>query len=63
MRTPDAPGRDGLRKTPRTNYPRQILALIYLPEREPNSVLVITAYELADRPLAAYRRRRRRKHS
>jgi hypothetical protein len=37
------------------------LRVIYVPDPEPQSVFVITAYELSGRPLAAYRRRRRRR--
>ena len=37
------------------------LRVIYVPDREPDSVFVITAYELVGKPLLAYRRRRRRK--
>lgn len=38
------------------------LKVIYVPDPEPDSFFVITAYELRAKPLAAYRRRRRRKH-
>jgi len=37
------------------------LRIIYVPDPEPGSVFVITAYELKGKPLAAYRRRRRRR--
>ncbi len=37
------------------------LRVIYRPDPEPSSVFVITAYELKGKPLAAYRRRRRRR--
>jgi hypothetical protein len=37
------------------------LRVIYVPDPEPNSAFVITAYELRGKPLIAYRRRRRRK--
>ena len=37
------------------------LRVIYVPDPEPASVFVITAYELRGKPLTAYRRRRRRK--
>jgi hypothetical protein len=43
----DRPGREGSR--------------IYVPDPEPQSAFVITAYELQGKPLAAYRRRRKRK--
>jgi hypothetical protein len=38
----------------------RFLRVIYVPE--PNGVFVITAYDLTGKPLAAYRRRRRKKH-
>jgi hypothetical protein len=37
------------------------LRVIYVPDPEPASVFVITAYELAGKALLAYRRRRKRK--
>ena len=37
------------------------LKVIYVPDPEPNSVFVITAYELKGKPLTAYKHRRRRK--
>lgn len=37
------------------------LRVVYVPDPEPDSVFVITAYELTGKPLAAYRRRRRKK--
>ena len=38
------------------------LQVVYVRDPEPNSVFVITAYELTGRPLAAYRRRMRRRN-
>ncbi|MBM3240390.1 DUF4258 domain-containing protein [Candidatus Poribacteria bacterium] len=37
------------------------LRVIYVPDVEPDSVFVITAYELKGKPLTAYRRRQRRR--
>ncbi len=37
------------------------LRVIYVPDSEPGSVFVITAYSLRGKALAAYRRRRRRR--
>lgn len=37
------------------------MRVIYVPDPEPGSVFVITAYELAGKALVAYRRRRKRK--
>jgi hypothetical protein len=39
------------------------LRIIYVPDPEPDSVFVITAHELQGKPLAAYRRRRKKKQS
>ena len=40
---------------------RPILRIVYIPDPEPGSVFVITAYEMIGKPLAAYRKRRRKK--
>ena len=37
------------------------LRIVYVEDRRPNSVFVVTAYELSGKPLTAYRRRQRRK--
>ena len=37
------------------------LRVIYVPDPEPKSIFVITAYELVGKPLKAYRRRNRRR--
>ena len=37
------------------------LRIVYVEDRQPNSVFVVTAYELRGKPLTAYRRRQRRK--
>jgi len=37
------------------------LRVIYVPDPEPDSVFVITAYALTGKPLTAYRRRTRKK--
>ncbi len=39
----------------------RFLRVIYVPDSEPNSVFIITAYVLKGKPLIAYRKRRRRK--
>jgi len=39
------------------------LRVVYVPDPEPESVFVITAYTLEGKPLAAYKRRRRKKSS
>lgn len=57
----DRPGRDGSRVAlGRTNAAR-CLRVIYVPDPEQDEVFVITACELEGKPLAAFRRRRRRK--
>lgn len=55
----DRPGREGSRVAIGQTQGGRYLRVIYVPDPEPNSVFVITAYELKGRPLAAYRRRRR----
>ena len=37
------------------------LRVIYVPDPKPDSVFVITAYELKSKPLTAYRQRQRRR--
>jgi hypothetical protein len=59
----DRPGREGARVAMGQTTAGRYLRVIYVPDPEPNSVFVITAYELTGKPFAAYRRRRRRKHS
>lgn len=57
----DRPGREGSRVAIGQTSEGRFLRIIYVPDDEPNSVFVITAYELRGKPLVAYRRRRRRK--
>ena len=38
----------------------RLLRVIYVPDPEPKSVFVITAYDLRGKPALAYRRRRRK---
>jgi hypothetical protein len=57
----DRPGRDGSRVAIGRTSGGRYLRAIYVPDPAPNSVFVITAYELRGKPLMAYRRRRRRK--
>ena len=59
----DRPGRDGSRVAIGQTRAGRYLRVIYVPDPVPASVFVITAYELQGRPLAAYRRRRRRRGS
>ena len=57
----DRPGRDGARIAVGRTLGGRSLRVIYVPDREPDQVFVITAYELSGKPLAAFRRRMRRK--
>jgi hypothetical protein len=59
----DRPGRDGSRIAIGQTRAGRFLRVIYVPDPEPASIFVITAYELRGKPLTAYRRRRRRKGS
>ena len=57
----DRPGREGSRVAIGKTRAGRYLRVIYVPDPEPDSVFVITAYDLGGKPLLAYRRRRRRK--
>ena len=57
----DRAGREGSRIALGQTTSGRYLRVIYVPDPEPDSVFVITAYELLGKPLAAYRRRRKRK--
>ena len=57
----DRPGRDGSRIAIGQTRAGRYLRVIYVPDPLPDSVFVITAYELSGKPLIAYRRRRKKK--
>jgi len=57
----DRHGRDGSRVAIGNTASGRYLRVIYVPDPIPESVFIITAYELIGKPLKAYRRRRRRK--
>jgi hypothetical protein len=57
----DRAGREGSRIALGRTTSGKYLRVIYVPDPEPDSVFVITAYELTGTPLAAYRRRRKKK--
>ena len=57
----DLPGEDSARIALGQTGTGRHLKVVYVPDPIPESVFVITAYDLVGRPLAAYRRRRRRK--
>ncbi len=57
----DRPGREDSRVAIGQTRAGRYIRVIYVPDPEPDSVFVITAYQLTGNPLMAYRRRRRRK--
>jgi hypothetical protein len=57
----DRPGRDASRVAIGQTDDGRYLRVIYIRDPKPDSVFVITAYDLRGRPLLAYRRRMRRK--
>lgn len=57
----DRLGREGSRVAIGQTRAGRFLRVIYVPDPEPESIFVITAYELRGKPLTAYRRRQRRK--
>lgn len=57
----DRPGMEGSRIAIGQTVGGRYLRVIYVPDPDPESVFVITAYELKGKPLVAYRRRRRRR--
>ncbi|MEZ4861270.1 MAG: hypothetical protein R3C14_08185 [Caldilineaceae bacterium] len=57
----DRPGRDGSRVAIGQTRSGRYLRVIYVPDTEPLGVFVVTAYELVGKPLAAYRRRKRKR--
>ena len=57
----DRASREGSRVASGQTASGRYLRVIYVPDQEPDSVFVITSYELTGKPLAAYRRRRKKK--
>lgn len=55
----DRVGREGARVATGRTATGRLLRVIYVPDQEPGSVFVITAYGLRGKPALAYRRRRR----
>lgn len=55
----DRPGREGSRVAVGKTDSGRYIRVIYVPDPIPQSVFVITGYELKGKPLKAYRRRRR----
>ena len=56
----DRPGRDGSRVAIGQTQAGRYLRVIYVPDPEPGSLFVITAYDLGPKALKALRRRRRK---
>ena len=57
----DRPGREGSRIAMGRTLGGRYLRVIYVPDRETDQIFVITAYDLRGKPLAAFRRRMRRR--
>jgi hypothetical protein len=57
----DRPGREGSRVALGQTEAGRYLRVIYVPDRMPDSLFVVTAYQLGPKALRALRRRRRRK--
>ena len=57
----DRPASEGARMALGQTASGRYLRVVYVPDPAPDSVFVITAFELSGKPLAAYRRRRRKK--
>lgn len=57
----DRLGKEGSRIALGQTSAGRYLRVIYVPDPEPESVFVITAFELSGKPLTAYKRRRRKK--
>ena len=57
----DWAGRDNSRVAVGQTQSGRYLQVIYVRDPQPNSVFVITAYDLKGKPLTAYRRRQRRR--
>jgi hypothetical protein len=57
----DRPGEEGCRIAIGRTDAGRYLRVIYVPDPEPNSNFVITAYELKGKVLFAYRRRQRKR--
>ena len=57
----DLPAKRGSRMKLGQTSSGRYLQVIYVPDQDPNSVFVITSYELHGKAKTAYRRRQRRK--
>lgn len=59
----DRPGQEGSRIAIGRTRAGRYLRVVYVPDPKPDSVFVITAYEVTGKPLAAYKRRMRRRRT
>ncbi|MDZ7825382.1 MAG: DUF4258 domain-containing protein [Gammaproteobacteria bacterium] len=59
----DRRGRDGSRVALGRTSGGRFLRVVYVPDDTPGGAFVVTAFELTGKPLAAYRRRSRRRPS
>ena len=57
----DRPGREGSRVALGQTHAGRYLRVIYVPDPEPESLFVITAYDLGPKALKALRRRQKKK--
>ena len=57
----DRQGDEGARVAIGQSQAGRFLRVIYVPDPEPNSIFVITSYDLRGKALTAYRRRRHRR--
>ena len=57
----DRLGHEGSRVAIGQTREGRYLRVVYVPDKEPNSIFVITAYDLLGKALIAYRRRMRRR--
>lgn len=57
----DRQGYEGARVAIGQTQAGRYLRVIYVPDPEPNSIFVITSYDVRGKALTAYRRRRRRR--
>jgi hypothetical protein len=57
----DGPGRNRTRVSVGRTRAGRLVRVIYVPDPIPNSLFVITAYEIRGKPLQAFRRRQRRR--
>ena len=58
----DRPGREDSRIAIGRTAEGRILRVIYVRDPKPDTMFVITAYELQGKPLVAFKRRMRKKH-